>query len=149
NVRRLVDKDVLAFFWSPNGRYIAYLTLADQVHPRLDDDVPPRIVGGYAAGQPVPQPRDIEELWLELHLLDVDQGQHRLLTLFQPNALFVNQFMPYFDQYALSHPLWSPDSQALVLPVIAHNQELIVIMPINGLPPLPIAEGIMATWRPT
>lgn len=149
NVRQLVNRDVLAYFWSPNGRYIAYLTLAEQVQPRFNNEDPPFVAGGYAAGQPVPQPRDSEDVWLELRLLEVDTGQRKLLTLFEPNALFVNQFMPYFDQYALSHPLWSPDSQHLILPVIANRQELIVVMPINGLPPLPVAEGVMATWRQT
>ena len=32
--------------------------------------------------------------------------------------LFVNQVLPYFDQYALSHRFWSPDSRSLVLPIV-------------------------------
>lgn len=120
-IHRLTDQTVIAFFWSPNGRYLAYFTIAH---------MPPSLQG----------------LVLNLSIMDVQTHQRKKLFSFQPPPLFVNQFLPFFSQYALSHQLWSPDSDALVLPIIANRIPRIVVVPIDGSDIVPIAEGFAAFW---
>jgi TolB protein len=48
----------------------------------------------------------------------VDTVQSYRLATFEPSRLWLSQFLPFFDQYALSHSIWSPDSSALVLPMV-------------------------------
>lgn len=48
-------------------------------------------------------------LRLNLWCVNVESGEQHLITTFEPADLFVNQFLPFFDQYALSHRIWSPD----------------------------------------
>jgi TolB protein len=60
--------------------------------------------------------------------------------------LFVSQFLPFFDQYALSHRLWSPDSSALVLPARVEGASQIMLFPADGGEPRPVAPGSMAFW---
>lgn len=81
--QRLTEEALLAFFWSPDGAQIAYVTL-DESESRLRWRVVP------AAG-----------------------GTPRTVATFQPTREFI-QFIIYFDQYAQSSAIWSPDSQALL-----------------------------------
>jgi TolB protein len=76
---------VTAFFWSPDGRQIAYLT-----HD-----------GRYTA--------DGERTW---HLVDVASGTVRDLGTFQPSAAFVG-LQVFFDAYTFSFSPWSPDGRRL------------------------------------
>ena len=63
--------------------------------------------------------------------------------------LFVRQLLPFFDQYALSHSLWSPEADALVLPLVGDDERTrATIVPLDGGEPLPIAEGEVAFWGP-
>ena len=126
----LTTDEALAFFWSPDGRYIAYLTL--------------KSIGPQAkVGQGVAQQRN----FFTLGLIDVETGGQRYITAFEPSPVFSNQILPYFDQYALSHRLWSPDSQALAMPVIDEQDEpKIMILPIDGQSPYLITDGFLAFW---
>ncbi|MEM7797600.1 MAG: hypothetical protein AAF633_00295 [Chloroflexota bacterium] len=140
----LVEETVLAFFWSPDGEKIAYFTLVEPVRSP-EYNVQATVSDGYAKGRPMPS--DISyTLWLNLNVVNVYTGEHRLLTPFKPNAIFVNQFMPFFDQYALSHRLWSPNSDAILLPAVVNDEERIVIVPVNGMPPIDLHPGTMASW---
>ncbi len=47
------------------------------------------------------------------HVLDMVTGQHQVLTTFEPNESFLS-LIQYFDQYAQSIAVWSPDSRSLV-----------------------------------
>jgi TolB protein len=157
--RILADETVLAFFWSPDGQQIAYLTMAT---------APPLAhAGGWAPGNgvssngqrngsnghmPPPhtsvRPSTEDDPILNMWVVDVQSNQRRLLTAFQPSEEFVTQFMPFFDQYILSHRLWSPASDALVLSIVADQRPQVMIMPLNGDQPRIIAEGSMAFWSP-
>ncbi|MCX6045480.1 MAG: hypothetical protein NT075_10230, partial [Chloroflexi bacterium] len=105
-----------------------------------------RFTGNWPFMNTEPQPEPRDSLRLALHVVHVRGGRTQTLAVFEPWALFVNQFLPFFDQYALSHRLWSPDSDALVVPMVKGNKAQIYILPINGGTARPIAEGFMATW---
>lgn len=143
HTRILTQETVLAFFWSPNGRHLAYFT---RLHPPTSGNRR-YITEGYAAGHPMPIPKNPTDIWLNLHLATPATRTTQLLTPLQPNPIFLKNLLPFYDQYALSHRLWSPDSRALVLPILAENNQYIVIIPTDGqTPPLPIATGVMASW---
>ncbi|BCX05435.1 MAG: hypothetical protein KatS3mg053_3373 [Candidatus Roseilinea sp.] len=163
-VTLLTDDVVLAFFWSPDGRYIAYFTLANIAeHIRLNilpnADAAARD-GGFCNRAEVESEQaaesgeieDARTLWFNLWVVDLEQGEHRLITTFEPAETFVNHFLPFFDQYALSHRIWSPDSDALVLPITKHDEDeertIVYVVPMlrRGGLPRPIAEGSMAFW---
>ncbi len=136
-VRTLSSRTVLAFFWSPDGRHIAYLTIG-RMAPGVGE--PARFAALTVQG---------DGPLLDLWLVRVADGAEQRLATFQPTALFLAQFLPFFDQYARSHHLWSPDSRALVLPVReTGGQERIYRFSITGDAPQPLIEGIMAFWRP-
>lgn len=150
-VRLLVDEVVLAFFWAPDGRSIAYLTLTDP--PRRSATASPSRASGngvYLNGTgprrtAAPQP---SALGLSLGLVDVATGRRRTLTSFQTTDLFLGQFLPFFDQYAHSHHIWAPDSSALVLPVVESGRARVTVVPVDGGQPGAVADGIVAFWSP-
>jgi TolB protein len=76
----------------------------------------------------------------------VNTGEGRRLLNFTPTLTFLSQLMPFFDQYALSHRLWSPTSDALVLPLLEDGRSFIYIVPIHGGDRRFLAEGSMASW---
>ena len=56
----------------------------------------------------------------EVHLVfvDVASGDVRSQPAVSPAPRFVDQLLTYFDQYALSHEIWAPDSTSVLLPEI-------------------------------
>jgi TolB protein len=122
-VRTMTDDTVVAFFWSPDGRHLAYWTLADGVSPS-------------------------GALLLNLWLLDVADGGRSLLLTYAPPPGFIEQFLPIFDQFAHSHRLWAPGGDALVLTVARPGTVEVVVVPIDGRPPVAVAQGVMAAWSP-
>jgi hypothetical protein len=61
----------------------------------------------------------------------------------------VNQLLPYFDQYALSHRLWSPDSASILLPLVdSVGRDQVVVVPADGSEPRPITGGAKGFWSP-
>jgi TolB protein len=137
----LSNENVLAFFWSPNGQTIAYFTL-----PKNDDsNVRIAEAGNERRLMARPQ-RQSSQLHLELWAVDVAGGHQRRLAQFVPTGQFLRQFLPYFDQYALSHRIWSPDSDALVIPVIEEGRSQIAVIPLGRGAARLIGDGEFAFW---
>jgi TolB protein len=137
----LVRDTVLAFFWAPDGQSIAYLTLASG-----GNDAGAGRPAGLAAMAPSPAGQH-SALSLRLWVVDVATGQQRQLYTFRPSEIFLTQFLPFFDQYALSHRLWSPASDALVLPMLDSSGAAgIYVVPVNGGEAVRVAGGTMAFW---
>ena len=84
----LVDEHLLAFFWSPQGDNIAWIGI-DPLSRSMDLAVS-AVESGDAAGEP------------------------RNLFRFNPTGELFTLFS-FFDQYAYSHSIWSPDGSALVI----------------------------------
>lgn len=140
--RLLSREQVLAFFWSPDGRYLATIAL-----PGENEDILAQGAGGRN-GRVQAKPATWAQLTphgFQLRLIDVQNGEDRLLTTFEPTLVFLSQFLPFFDQYAHSHRLWSPDSQTLVLPQRANRQNQVWLIPITG-EPIRLTEGDMPFW---
>ncbi len=137
DIRTLSDRIALAFFWSPDGRTIAYLAPAEAESG----------VRRLPTLRPAAHRLQTERLLLDLWLVEVAHGTERRLTTFQPTDLFASQFLPFFDQYALSHRLWSPASDALLFPVQENDgSERVFVFPADGAPPRPVAAGSAGFW---
>lgn len=151
---RLVDADtgevvtlasaaVIAFFWSPDGRSIAYLTVAG-VGSEFNASFSENDLRSY----PSNRLRQEGPVRLSLWLADVESGKSRLLVTFQPSTIFLRQFLPFFDQYALSHRLWSPDGRALVIPLVEADTDRLYVIPVDRREIWPVAEGSAGFWSP-
>ncbi|HEX5689300.1 MAG TPA: hypothetical protein VFX76_04825 [Roseiflexaceae bacterium] len=80
------NESVTAFFWSPDGKRIAYLT-----HE-----------GAFQA--------DGVRVW---HIVDLDGGAVRDFEPFKPSPAFIG-LQTYFDAYTFSLSPWSPDGSRIV-----------------------------------
>jgi TolB protein len=145
-IELLSEGPVLAFFWSPTGRHIAYLT-ADMSGDISIADTPGYLTNGqFSGGWPFLKTPKSQALELSLSVVEVHHGHSQLLTRFEPHPLFVNQFLPFFDQYAKSHRIWSPAGDALVLPLAQGEQTMICVISLEGGHVRHITPGLMATW---
>lgn len=126
------DQPMIAFFWSPDGSEIAFVTLSESPGA------------------------------LRWALLDVVKGEATRLVDFIPSAEQLTMFQ-FFDQYAYSHSVWSPDSENIVFAgdlltdsvtasLVGHPGHLsfhIVVVDVAPTPtPHVIGEGIMGFWSP-
>ena len=153
----LVNTTAVAFFWSPDGKQMAYIA------PRRQNDGQVTQLLRAPSLRTASTQSDIAQLetarsetapgalnivqapLLELRVVNVKTGADRLLLPFTPTPLFVDQFLPFFDQYALSHRVWSPDSAALVLPLQSSDGPKVVVVPLSGEPSV-LADGEMPFW---
>ena len=145
DIRLVSSRTVLAFFWSPDGRSLAFLTLSGDADDDSVNASAPR--KQRALGRPAGSAAQQQgQGFLSLAVVDVATGQGLHLLDFDPTLAYVSQFLPYFDQYALSHRIWSPDSSAIVLPVREDDTSVILVVPVGGGQPYQLAEGEIAFW---
>lgn len=136
----LINKLVVCFFWSPDGNYIAYLT------PNLERDEGDVSSLGNTFYVSDTQKVQQGSFLLELHVVDITTKEDKRLATFTPTFLFVSQFLPFFDQYALSHRVWSPDSSAVVLPITnADDSRQVTVFRLDGTV-TPIGDGDTPFW---
>lgn len=123
--RPLLDGAVVGFWWSPDGATIAALRVQE---PEL----------------PV-QGRTSE---VRLLFIDVASGEVSSQSIVELGPVFVDQFIGFFDQYALSHELWAPDSSAFLLPVVdGEGRSRVAVTYPDGRAPL-LLPGLAAFWSP-
>ena len=150
--RTLLEGQVVAFFWSPDGTTIAAL----RVDEGGGDDivqVQPRVTADLAAARTVPDPTRpppaADGLDMVLSFVDVASGKTRSERLVHLAETFVFQLLPYFDQYALSHRIWSPDSTAIALPIASDTQATgVFAFAADGAEPLRLLDGELGFWSP-
>jgi hypothetical protein len=148
NRRLLSDDIVIAFWWSPDGRYLAALSLVGGGAPggaigEGDRDL--RTVRAAGPAQPVQQGRPP---LLALKLIEVDSGVVTPWAVVTPSPLFYGQYLPFFDQYTRSHRLWSPAGDAIVLPVLDDaGVSTITVFGVDGSVRELVA-GDMPAWGP-
>ena len=121
-----VDDPNVAFFWSPDGTMLAYVT---------------------------PAGRNGAMRWM---VMDIEDGETRSLIDFLPSGDQLIMFQ-FFDQYAYSHSLWSPDGRSLVFAgaiapgamsvSTAQQQSRIFVLDVELSGTVEaVAEGFLAVW---
>jgi len=145
-VRTLLGGSVICFFWSPDGRTIAALRLGSADGPSADSgrvSTAAAMTGTLAAATPAPSPQ------VHLTFVDVATGDVRSDRVVRLADDFVSTILPYFDQYALSHRVWAPDSSSIVLPLVdSSERSRAVILGADGVDGRPVADAIDAFWSP-
>ncbi len=144
-VRVVLAGQVVAFFWSPDGRTIAALEIgkpSDDNVAAIDRSATARLARATLAAAAPGIP-------LRLVFIDSASGAVRASRAIQLADLFAAQQLPYFDQYALSHRIWSPDGRSIVLPVdAADGTSGILVIPADGSDTTRVADGVAAAWSP-
>jgi hypothetical protein len=158
--RTLLGGQVVGFWWSPDGKTIAALRVqpvggAAPSTPPAASPAPTAAASAdssaslvpTAAASPEPSPSEPPSE-VRLLFVDVATGKVGSQLVVAPGTLFVRQFLTYFDQYAVSHQLWAPDSSSMLLPIDdAAGNTSIAILPRKGGPARSIG-GAMAFWSP-
>jgi Tol biopolymer transport system component len=131
----LSTNEVVASFWSPDGRWIAALSR------RTGSE---EVIAARGADLADVQGRLLR---LDLDLIEADSRQvveHGPVTV---SVAFASQYLPFFDQYSRSHSLWSPDSKALVLPEIGPSgAPRLVLLDTDGGRTY-LVDGDMPAWN--
>ena len=127
---RLTDDPTLAFYWSPDGSRAAYVTSSEDAE------------GSIRVG-----------------VVSADGGAPTYLADFVPSREQLTQFM-YFDQYAQSHSIWSPDGGRLLIfgalgyhvartPLGADATNSALLFDAAGRSePREVAAGFVGSWLP-
>jgi WD40 repeat protein len=139
--RTLLDGQVLAFFWSPDGRTIAALTLKSGGNDAAD-------VSDARLAAVRTEPAALAYVPLTLSFVDVASGSVRAHRAVAITSQFVNQILPYFDQYARSHRVWAPDSSAVALPGFGDGNDQLFIIPADGSEPVAVKGAVSGFWSP-
>jgi len=127
------DKNIVAFFWSPDGKEIAYFILA----PIASDN----------SGSGDSSIQQQQQYAVQLSILDVSTGESREVFTYRPTDQFLN-ILPYFDQYHQSVTIWSPDSNNLVLSFLDGdgNPGIAIVAASGTLEPRLLAPGFIGFW---
>jgi len=141
-VRTLLEGRVIAFFWAPDGKTIAALSA-----PEPGDD---NVAGVgratlVASGSVKAAAKGVK---LRLSFVNVETGTIRSHWTFAISDVFIEQVLPYFDQYALSHHVWSPDGATIALPVVADGSERVMVVRADGSGARRVADGLEGFWSP-
>lgn len=130
-----VADEVLAFLWSPDGTRLAYLTFT----------APP--------GQNGPSAKASfqRNFLLQWHIFELATQTEQLSHGFVPTSEMI-YYLTFFDQFAHSHQLWSPDSRYLVYAeTLDDGRSLVNLIDTQASTSTPIiaAEGVMGVfnWR--
>ena len=134
---------VLAFFWSPDGEKIAILTAPFSQGFENEQQVNGGIKN-VRTTKTIPVQRNPHQF--KLSVININTGEGVQIAEIIPSITFMTQFIPFFDQYALSHRLWSPNSDKLVLPIIEDQENKIVVFPASGGKRTEIGSGDSAFW---
>ncbi|MCL1587611.1 MAG: hypothetical protein M3092_04265 [Actinomycetia bacterium] len=67
---------------------------------------------------------------------------------FVPDPSWFATVAPFFDQYAQSVSLWSPDGSAFAYPALVDGETRILVQHLDETDPLDIAAGNWVTWSP-
>ncbi|HEV8489389.1 MAG TPA: hypothetical protein VGQ58_06335 [Candidatus Limnocylindrales bacterium] len=148
SVRTVLDASIVAFWWAPDGRTIASLRLdaPGGIEARSADGAQVAAVGQAPPGRN--ELAQAEGFALHVVFTDVPSGAGRSERAVRVSGLFATQLVPYFDQYALSHRLWSPDSRSIVLPLVDGGATGLYVIPADGSEPARLVDGAMGFWSP-
>lgn len=142
----------LAFFWSPDGKQLAFLTASvDQNPSNFNGDAAPGSLASNAPhrfpGPSSPEQGGTTRVQLNWEVWDRATNSVRKIATFLPTASFLGM-IPFFDQYANSATFWSPDSRAFVYTTRDNDTTASVwIADVTGQnAPRKVGEGSIAYW---
>ncbi len=121
-VRRVSEAPALAFFWSPTGDRLLVLLAEASLGPP----------------------------WVRWHLWD-GEAAVPAGPPFQPSPVFLQGYLPFFDQFAQSTSLWAPDGSAFAYPGLNQAGERgiwVQTAPPAADPVLVATDGSFVTWSP-
>lgn len=75
-----------------------------------------------------------------------ESGETRILTTIEIPGSLITEALAFFDQYAQSWRIWSPGSNAIVLPGVIEEDAGVWVIPVDGSDPLNISDGDWAAW---
>ncbi|HLG70680.1 MAG TPA: hypothetical protein VK009_09690 [Chloroflexota bacterium] len=170
-LRRGARSDLLAqgiapaFVWAPRDKRLAYA-----LHQHAPDEPYAGlwVTDGSGAGQQIADDPLVAFFWspdgkrlaylspdpagLELFTIDAGGQNRRSLAIFSPTNDFT-QLVSFFDQYAQTHTIWSPDSQRVLFTGTrtagngsSNNPHVFVASADGSSPPRQIADGTIAFW---
>ncbi len=88
-------------------------------------------------------------LAIRLVFVSVDSGTIRSQRPVAISDTFAQQVVPFFDQYALSHRLWSADGRSVVIPIVADDgTDRLEVVCADGTDARAVAGGVAAFWAP-
>ena len=117
--RELATEPVMAFFWSPDGTKLAYLVVDNQ------NEVP----------------RLRWHVW--------DGTTKKAFAAFVPSRAFLQAYIAFFDQYARSMTLWSPDSNAFAYAAVDETAgNHIWVQQLDRDEPERVSRGVFVAWSP-
>jgi TolB protein len=166
--------NLLSFFWSPDGKQLAYLTgvlvepspvgragglaasavASLRAHPERSEakskgakqsHQPAEIATSRTALLVMTQQRTLQMTW---HVIDLEHDRTIDLNTFEPTGDFL-YLVQYFDQFAQSVAVWSPDSRSLVYtgqPLIGERGVYIVGAQDVAAAPRFVGPGDFAAW---
>jgi TolB protein len=163
----------VAFNWAPNRAAIAVATTESEDHPVYTELRLVDVATGKTRTlrkEPISAffwspngasillaTRDLESGGWQWVVVDARTGDARKLGKFFPSRPQIMVFQ-YFDQYALSHRLWSPDGKSFVFSGAAENDpasphpvlspKVYVVDAKGTTPARGIADGHTAFWSP-
>ena len=134
--RTLLDGAVVSFAWSPDGTTIAAIRLTP--FPGLS----------VSTAGPTTSPAPDGRTTIHMAFVDVASGKVLMEPEIRPGPRYVDGLLAYFDQYALSHRLWAPDSGSILLPQVDDGGTTHVdVLFRNGDPPVSL-DGVIGFWSP-
>ena len=136
--RAVARGEIAAFFWSPDGEQLAVLSIDES-------NLRPQSRSSWLTVRDNQQSSPVRLAWSVINAVD---GTAVDLPAFHPTDSFLT-LIPYFDQYAQSLSLWSPDSRYLLYADLdTRNQPAIRVVDTTqpGQPAQRLAEGIFAAW---
>ncbi|MFQ3648073.1 MAG: hypothetical protein SNJ54_05865 [Anaerolineae bacterium] len=124
-------QDVFAFWWSPDSRKLAFLSVL-----RPGD-------AAMVSREPVQNAPNVRVRWV---VMDANSGALTPFEPFVPNyelAYFAN----YFDQFAVSHAIWSPDSRYIVYSeAIGPDGNQVTVLDTATNETFKLADGRAGVW---
>jgi TolB protein len=129
---------VFAFFWSPDSSQIAYITLATPPGSLNAGDK--TLAKDSVVAQQMPA--------LSWSILNIETGRVRRFGAFVPTDEMIYMFS-FFDQFAQSHRLWSPDSRYLLYAEQSVDGSAVLSLLDTAQAdtvPLSITQGVIGIW---
>lgn len=117
--RAIGNAPVLAFFWSPDGSKLAYLMLDQRG----------------------------DSLQLRWHVWDGTSSQAYMPIV--PTRTFLSDYLVFFDQYARSMTIWSPDSNAFTYAAVDPEAgSRVWVQKLDQAEPVDVGRGVFVAWSP-